>query len=125
LLDLDAVSELTFFVGNDNSRGVKHPAQQRTTKHYSRHKKGNNNSEVVITITLIAIKIAISLNETDLSRPSNAFFDSLMRTMSKGIIRGKLRIAIKAPPLPDFEAIPDIIVKTDAKLILPRRTESI
>ena len=52
-------------------------------------------------------------------------FESLIRTMSSGITKGKLRIAIRAPPFPDFDAIPDIIVKTEAKLILPNTTESI
>ena len=91
---------------------------------HSRHKNGNNNNDVVITIALIASNIAISSNETDLSRPYNAFFESLIRTMSKGITKGKLRIAIRAPPFPDFDAIPDIIVKTEAKLILPNTTEN-
>ena len=76
------------------------------------------------TITFIAIKTAISSIETDLSSPSMAFLESLIKTTKRGITTGKLRIAIRAPPLPDLDAMPDIIVKTEAKLILPSKTES-
>ncbi len=40
------------------------------------------------------------------------------------MITGKLRTAIKAPLLFALDAIPEIMVNTEAKLMLPASTES-
>ena len=51
-----------------------------------------------------------------------AFLENLISKMSKGIITGKLSTAIKLPGLFAFAAIPEIMVNTLAKLILPNST---
>lgn len=74
-------------------------------------------------ITLIASNTIISLLLDALSKPSIALRDSLINTINKGIIAGKLKMAINVLLLPALELIPDIMVNTDAKLMLPRMTE--
>lgn len=66
---------------------------------------------------LITSKIPISSRLTLLSSPSIAFFASLIKTMSTGIITGKLRIAISIPPFPALLAIAEIMVKIVEKLV--------
>ena len=70
----------------------------------------------------MAIRTPISSYDTDLSKPSIAFLDNLISTTNRGIMTGKLNMAISPPALFALEAIPEIIVKTEAKLILPKRT---
>ena len=53
------------------------------------------------------------------SNPSMAFLESFINTISKGIIIGKLKMAIKVKLLFVFEAIADTIVKSDEKPKLP------
>ena len=67
-------------------------------------------------------KTAISSRETDLSKPSIAFFDNLIISINKGIITGKLSMAINVPLLFALEAMADIIVKTVEKLMAPIKT---
>lgn len=76
----------------------------------------------MITIKLMMHKTAISSKETDLSNPSIAFLESFIINIKRGIITGKLNIAIKVPLLLALDAIADIMVKTVEKLILPRST---
>jgi len=76
-----------------------------------------------MVITLIASNTIISLLLEALSRPSIALRDSLINTINSGIMAGKLKIAIKVLLLPALELIPEIMVKTVAKLMLPKMTE--
>ncbi len=80
---------------------------------------------MVIVITLIASKTSISLVLSSLGIPVRAFWDKVIKTMSNGIITGKLNIAIRVLLLPAFALIPDTIVKTEAKLMLPNNTETV
>jgi hypothetical protein len=73
-----------------------------------------------MVITLIASNTIISLLLEALSRPSIALRDSLINTISSGIMAGKLKMAIRVLLLPALELIPEIMVKTVAKLMLPR-----
>jgi len=83
---------------------------------------GNNNKEIVTVMTLIAIKVMISLSDEALSNPLSALDDNFNRRINKGIITGKANIAIIVLLLPVFELIPETIVKTVAKLTLPNST---
>jgi len=76
-----------------------------------------------MVITLIASNTIISLLLEALSRPSIALRDSLINTINSGIMAGKLKMAIKVLLLPALELIPEIMVKTVAKLMLPKMTE--
>ena len=71
---------------------------------------------------LIAIKTTISFILCARSSPCMAFCDSLINTINKGMITGKLKMAISVLLLPAFDVMPDTIVKTEAKLMLPRIT---
>lgn len=77
---------------------------------------------MVIVITLIASKTSMSLVLSTLGAPANAFWDKEIKTMSRGMITGKLNIAIRVLLLPAFALMPDTIVKTEEKLILPKTT---
>src|SRR5690606_39352396 len=83
---------------------------------------GNNNKEIVTVITLIASKTAISPILIPLSKPCSALFDSLIRTINKGMITGKANMAMIVLLLPVLELMPDTIVNTVAKLMLPSST---
>lgn len=76
-----------------------------------------------MVIILIASNTIISLLLEALSRPSIALRDSLINTINSGIMAGKLKMAIKVLLLPALELIPEIMVKTVAKLMLPKMTE--
>jgi hypothetical protein len=76
-----------------------------------------------MVITLIASNTIISLLLEALSRPSIALRDSLINTINSGIMAGKLKMAIRVLLLPALELIPEIMVKTVAKLMLPKMTE--
>ncbi|GEM_PF-1589539 len=76
-----------------------------------------------MVITLIASNTIISLLLEALSRPSIALRDSLINTINSGMMAGKLKMAIKVLLLPALELIPEIMVKTVAKLMLPKMTE--
>ena len=76
-----------------------------------------------MVITLIASNTIISLLLVALSRPSIALRDSLINTINSGIMAGKLKMAIRVLLLPALELIPEIMVKTVAKLMLPKMTE--
>ncbi|VXC84706.1 conserved hypothetical protein [Sphingobacterium multivorum] len=77
----------------------------------------------MMVITLIASNTIISLLLEALSRPSIALRDSLINTINSGMMAGKLKMAIKVLLLPALELIPEIMVKTVAKLMLPKMTE--
>ena len=53
------------------------------------------------------------------SNPSMAFLDSFINTINKGIIIGKLNMAISVKLLFVFDAIADTIVNNDEKPKLP------
>ena len=74
-------------------------------------------------MTLIASNTTISLVLAALSRPSIAFRESLISTINRGIMAGKLKMAINVLLFPAFELIPEIMVNTLAKLMLPKITE--
>ncbi len=74
-------------------------------------------------ITLIASNTIISLILAALSRPSIALRESLISTINSGMIAGKLKMAISVLLFPAFELMPEIMVNTLAKLILPKMTE--
>jgi len=74
-------------------------------------------------ITLIASNTIISFELAALSRPSIALRESLIKTISRGIIAGKLKMAISVLLFPALELMPEIMVNTLAKLILPKITE--
>ncbi len=76
-----------------------------------------------MVITLIASNTIISLLLEALSRPSIALRESLINTINSGMMAGKLKMAIKVLLLPALELIPEIMVKTVAKLMLPKMTE--
>lgn len=76
-----------------------------------------------MVITLIASNTIISLLLEALSSPSIALRDSLINTINSGIMAGKLKMAIRVLLLPALELIPEIMVKTVAKLMLPKMTE--
>jgi hypothetical protein len=76
-----------------------------------------------MVITLIASNTIISLLLEALSTPSIALRDSLINTINSGMMAGKLKMAIKVLLLPALELIPEIMVKTVAKLMLPKMTE--
>ncbi|COZ86480.1 Uncharacterised protein [Mycobacterium tuberculosis] len=70
---------------------------------------------------LIANKTAISPMLSTIALPFTAFCESLINTINKGIITGKLKIAMIVLLLPAFALIAETIVKTVAKLILPNK----
>lgn len=74
-------------------------------------------------ITLIASNTIISLMLAALSKPSIALRESLISTINSGMIAGKLKMAISVLLFPAFELMPEIIVNTLAKLMLPKMTE--
>ena len=55
------------------------------------------------------------------SKPSMAFFESLINTINNGIMIGKLRIAINVKLLFDLEAIAETIVNNEEKPKLPSK----
>ena len=73
-------------------------------------------------MTLIASRTAISPKLIPLSSPCNALLESLMSTINRGIITGKANIAIIVLLFPVLELMPETIVNTVAKLILPKST---
>lgn len=56
------------------------------------------------------------------SAPVKAFWESVIKTIRRGMITGKLNIAMSVLLLPAFALMPDTIVKTEAKLMLPNKT---
>lgn len=70
----------------------------------------------------IASKIKISSKLVFHSKPSIAFFESLMSIESIGSMIGKLKTAIKVEVFSAFEAIPATIVKVEEKPIAPSTT---
>lgn len=77
---------------------------------------------MVTVMTLIASKTPISPKLNPLSNPCNALLESFISTINKGMITGKARIAIIVLLLPVLALMPDTIVNTVAKLILPNST---
>lgn len=77
---------------------------------------------MVIVITLIAIKTSISPLGDNPCAFDIAMLESFIKTINKGIITGKLKTAIIVLLLPVLELMPETIVNTDAKLILPNST---
>lgn len=73
-------------------------------------------------MTLIASRTSISPVLIALSNPFIAFCDSLINTINSGIMTGKLNTAIIVLLLPVLALMPDTMVKTEAKLILPSNT---
>jgi len=73
-------------------------------------------------MTLIASSVIISRSEEARSKPFSAFEDSFKSKINKGMITGNARIAIIVLLLPVLELIPDTIVNTVAKLMLPSST---
>lgn len=84
---------------------------------------GNNNKEIVIVMTLIAINVIISLSEAALSSPFKALDESFKSKINTGITTGNAKIAIMVLLFPVLELIPATIVKTVLKLILPNTTD--
>lgn len=76
-----------------------------------------------MVITLIASNTIISLLLEALSKPSIALRDSFINTINRGIIAGKLSIAISVLLFPALELIPEIMVNTVEKLMLPSMTD--
>ena len=63
----------------------------------------------------MARRVKISSVLEALSRPSMAFLESLITTSIKGIMTGKLSIAISEVLLRAFEAMADTMVRHEAK----------
>ena len=64
----------------------------------------------------------ISSMLSPLSNPSIAFFDTLITIIIRGMIIGKLNIAISIPLFPAFEAILDTMVRVEENPTAPNRT---
>jgi hypothetical protein len=68
-----------------------------------------------VIIRFIAKSIISSSQLEALSSPSRAFFDILISRSKRGMMIGKLRIAIRVAFPPALDAIPETIVKVHEK----------
>lgn len=80
---------------------------------------------MVTVITLIAKRTTMSFVLSIRSIPVKAFWASVIKMISKGMITGKLNMAMSVLLLPALALIPDTIVNTEAKLMLPNKTASV